>query len=107
MRSRVLTCLVVTSLLACSNVLGLGDYSVRSSCAHNSECSSPGSPGICRGSDHSCAKLLSDDCPKVVGDYLDDNAVVIGTIFSLKGTNMASGASRTNSVELALAEISQ
>lgn len=51
--------------------------------------------------------LLSDDCSKVVGPIDNDNSILVGTIFSLKGTNQSSGVARTNSVELALGEISQ
>lgn len=92
--------------VACSSILGLGDYH-EFGCAHNSECISKagGQPAVCRN--HVCAALLSEDCTKVTGPIDNDNAILIGTLFALKGTNQTSGVARTNSVELAVSEISQ
>ncbi len=79
------------------------------SCTTNAECiaQAGNQPAICRKSDHTCAPLLSEDCPKVYGDPSDDNAIVLGSIFTLKGVNTSSGVARTNSVELAASEFQQ
>ncbi len=109
-RRAVLAIAALTVLASCSALLSLGDYHETTvlPCAHNSECISrnAGQPAVCKTS-HTCAPLLSPECVKVVGPIDDDNAIVIGTIFSLTGTNQSSGVARTNSVELALGEISQ
>ena len=97
------------SVLACNTVLSLGDYHELKVCARNSECiaANAGKPAICRKNDHICVSLINDDCPNVSGPVDDDNAIVIGTLFTLKGTNKSSGVARTQSVELALGEITQ
>jgi ABC-type branched-subunit amino acid transport system substrate-binding protein len=36
---------------------------------------------VCQVSSHSCISLTSADCPDVLGDYKNDNAVIFGAIF--------------------------
>src|ERR1700729_544986 len=72
------------------------------SCAQNSDCSSGNAPTICRKDTLTCVALLSQDCATVYGNYQDDDAIVLGSILSLKGTNASSGTAELQSAELAL-----
>ena len=72
------------------------------SCAQNSDCASGNAPTICRKDTLTCASLLSPDCATVYGNYQDDDAIVLGSILSLKGTNASSGTAELQSAELAL-----
>src|SRR5262245_40692329 len=70
-------------------------------CTTNAECQSIlATPAICKQS--SCFPLLTQECTKVFGPIEDQNAIFLGSIFSLTGVNAASGQARTNSVELAV-----
>ncbi len=73
-------------------------------CSTNNECivRSAGQPAICRKDTQTCAILESSDCANVYGDYKSDDAIVLGSILSLKGTNASSGQSELNSALLAL-----
>ena len=97
------------AVLACNTLLSLGDYHELIGCAHNRECiiASGGAPAICHQVSHLCVPLLSEDCAKVSGPVESDTTIVIGTLFTLKGTNQSSGVARTQSVELALGELGQ
>lgn len=82
------------------------------SCKVNADCpDQSGGPALCRKSDHVCVALLSQDCPRILAKgaaaVKNDDAIVLGTIFSLKGVNQASGVARTNSAELAASEIEE
>ncbi len=72
-------------------------------CSSNVECvtRSAGQPAICRQDNHTCVPLLSPDCSKVYGDFNNDDAIVLGSILSLKGSNASSGMSELQSAELA------
>ncbi|MEP7050157.1 MAG: hypothetical protein ABJB12_07385 [Pseudomonadota bacterium] len=52
-----------------------------------------------------CARLLSADCTTVTGNYLDKNAIVIGSLFSTKGATAATNLLRQQSAELAVEQI--
>jgi branched-chain amino acid transport system substrate-binding protein len=73
-------------------------------CTTNSDCIANASapPAICRKDKHTCAPLLSPDCQNVYGDYKSDDAIVLGSILSIKGTNASSGQAELNSAQLAL-----
>jgi branched-chain amino acid transport system substrate-binding protein len=73
-------------------------------CTTNQECivRSAGQPAICRKDTQQCAILESSDCSNVAGDYTSDDAIVLGSILSLKGTNASSGQVELNSALLAL-----
>ena len=71
-------------------------------CNANSDCAAGGTPSICRKDTHQCATLLSPDCANVYGDFANDDAIVLGTILSLKGANASSGVAELNSAELAV-----
>jgi branched-chain amino acid transport system substrate-binding protein len=74
-------------------------------CTVNSDCKQQ--PAVCRNS--ACVPLLSAECDHLIPQMtsVPDDAVVIATLFSLKGTNASAGAARTSSVELALGEIAR
>ncbi|HEY1954800.1 MAG TPA: ABC transporter substrate-binding protein [Polyangiaceae bacterium] len=63
---------------------------------------SAGQPAICRQDTKECVPLLSQDCANVYGDYKSDDAIILGSILSLKGANASSGQSELQSAELAL-----
>jgi len=75
-------------------------------CSVNADCANAfaGQPAICRHDTKQCAALLSPDCATVYPPtaYQDDNAIVLGSILSLKGTNASSGQSELNSAQLAI-----
>jgi branched-chain amino acid transport system substrate-binding protein len=73
-------------------------------CSTNAECvvRAAGQPAICRKDKKTCAPLLSPDCQNVYGDFKSDDAIVLGSILSIKGTNASSGQAELNSAELAL-----
>jgi ABC-type branched-subunit amino acid transport system substrate-binding protein len=75
-------------------------------CVTNKECTDKlVAPAICRSRDHLCVRLLSPECSRITGDVLDDDVIIIGTIFGTTGTNGPSGLARQSSAELALDEI--
>lgn len=62
-------------------------------------------PAVCVKPDHHCAPLLSEDCATVTGDYHDDNAVILGSLFSTKGAQAATNLPRQQSAMLAIEEV--
>ncbi len=81
-------------------------------CTKNADCPDvAGGPQICRKSDAVCVPVLSAECPKVLAKgtaaLKNDDAIIIGSIFSLKGVNQASGVARTNSIELAATDFEE
>src|SRR6185312_13972739 len=62
-------------------------------CSTTAECvtRAAGQPAICRQDTKECVNLLSQDCASVYGDYQSDDAIVLGSILSLKGANASSG----------------
>jgi len=52
-----------------------------------------------------CEKLLSDDCGLITGDYTNDRAIIVGSLFSTKGTTAATNLPRQQSAELAIEQI--
>ena len=78
-------------------------------CATNAECitRSGNQPAICRQDNKTCQPLLSNECTKVYGDPSNDDAIVIGGIFTLTGVNKSSGTARMNSIELAIDDFTQ
>jgi len=78
-------------------------------CATNAECMvrSGNQPAVCRKDNKTCQPLLSTECSKVYGDPSNDDAIVIGGIFTLQGVNKSSGTARMNSIELAIDDFTQ
>jgi len=62
-------------------------------------------PAVCVRPERRCVPLLSEDCDRITGDYLDDNAILLGTLFSTKGAQAATNLLRQQSATLAVEEI--
>jgi branched-chain amino acid transport system substrate-binding protein len=97
-----------------------------SSCTTNQQCSDMlTAPALCvhDGAPH-CAALMSDDCrpipvvyknvanvdtpdtlPAIVGDYLQDNAIVIGSLFTVTGSQASANVPRAYAAIMAVNEI--
>jgi len=52
-----------------------------------------------------CETLLSDDCNLITGDYTNDSAIIVGSLFSTKGTTAPTNLPRQQSAELAIEQI--
>jgi branched-chain amino acid transport system substrate-binding protein len=84
------------------------------SCNVNADCTMQ--PAICRPDAMSgkkvCVQLLSKECDRTLpalspGMAVDENAILLGGIFSLQGTNASSGLARVNSVQIAMDNIAR
>ena len=62
-------------------------------------------PAICQPSTGKCVNLLSEDCGVVTGEYADDQAIVIGSLFQTLGTTATQNIPRQQSAMLAIEEI--
>ncbi len=63
-----------------------------------------GQPSICRGDTKTCAQLLSADCGEVFGNYKDPNAIVLGFLGPLTGSDASTGIPIADGTKLALNE---
>jgi ABC-type branched-subunit amino acid transport system substrate-binding protein len=61
-------------------------------------------PAVCLP-ERRCAKLLSEDCKTITGDYKDDRAILIGSLFATSGTTATQNGPRERSAILAVEEI--
>ena len=52
-----------------------------------------------------CVPLLSEDCDHITGDYLNDQAIIVGSLFSTKGTTAATNLPRQQSAQLGIEQI--
>jgi branched-chain amino acid transport system substrate-binding protein len=89
-------------------------------CTTNQECTDRASAGVVgaagagpetvaavcvkQGLSH-CVPLLSEDCNLITGDYLNDQAIILGSLFSTKGATAATNLPRQQSAELAIEQI--
>jgi ABC-type branched-subunit amino acid transport system substrate-binding protein len=89
-------------------------------CTTNQECTERASSGVTgaagaadnvvaavcvkQGGAH-CVPLLSDDCNLITGDYTNDQAIIVGSLFSTKGPTAATNLPRQQSAELAIEQI--
>jgi ABC-type branched-subunit amino acid transport system substrate-binding protein len=62
-------------------------------------------PAVCVQSVGRCAPLLTQDCRAIYGDYLNDNSILIGTIFNTTGSLAGSNIPRQQAALLAAQEI--
>lgn len=62
-------------------------------------------PAVCVQSIGQCARLLTPDCRAVYGDYLNDNSILVGTIFNTTGSLAGSNIPRQEAALLAAQEI--
>lgn len=52
-----------------------------------------------------CVRLLSDDCDSIVGPYLDEQAIVIGSLFQTKGATNLTNVPRQQAAWLGVEQI--
>jgi ABC-type branched-subunit amino acid transport system substrate-binding protein len=77
-------------------------------CSTNQECvTQQGDYHICRKSDSTCVPLLTNLCTSVEGDYLDDNAFIIGSIGPVEGEDESTGRSELNAIALATSDFAK
>jgi ABC-type branched-subunit amino acid transport system substrate-binding protein len=62
-------------------------------------------PAVCVKPEGVCVRLLTRDCPTVLGDYANDDAILLGTLFTLSGATTATNLPRQLSALLAAEEI--
>jgi ABC-type branched-subunit amino acid transport system substrate-binding protein len=62
-------------------------------------------PAVCLRPAGRCAPLLSQDCRAIYGDYLNDDSILIGTIFNTTGPLAGSNIPRQQAALLAATEI--
>lgn len=60
---------------------------------------------VCIKPEGRCAQLLSEDCTSFTGDYLDDRAIILGSLFSTKGAQAATNVPREQAAALAIEQI--
>jgi branched-chain amino acid transport system substrate-binding protein len=89
--------------ISCLNNVCVGP-GVGGTCSTNAECTTRngGQPAICRQDIKTCEALLSNECIKVYGDPSNDDAIILGGVFTLTGVNESSGSARMQSIELAI-----
>lgn len=95
---------------ACAAVFDVSSYTIvdgaedggESECTVNADCDAKGEYHVCRKSEGRCVSLLSQDCGRVVGDYRDDNAILVGSLLPTAGADQSSGLPLQNSIELAI-----
>jgi len=123
----------VGCLLSCNAVIGLNKLSIESAvgsdaavinnvgCTTNAECTQQATlaaannpanadaglagkvPAICL--EGNCVTLTSEDCTAVTGDYENDKAIVIGSLFAIQGTTATQNIPRLQSAQLAIEEV--
>jgi ABC-type branched-subunit amino acid transport system substrate-binding protein len=104
----------------CNSLTKLDTYTIGSDtttddpvvCRSNAQCTEEATAGasepvasVCVKSSGKCVKLLSPDCDAVTGDYLSDDAIVLGSLFSTKGAQAATNIQRQQSAMLAISQI--
>jgi ABC-type branched-subunit amino acid transport system substrate-binding protein len=116
---------IALAAIACNSLLGLNELYVADpvtdgampemigECSTNSDCNADAgkdgnSAAICRKPMGRCVPLLSPDCRTITGDgYTDDNAILIGSMFSLTGAQAGTNLPRQQSAQLAVEEINK
>ncbi len=73
-------------------------------CQTNQECvDKHGQYFVCRKSDFQCVGLLTEQCPTIEGNYLDDGAFMIGSILPVTG-DPSTGVPEENAIKLAIGD---
>lgn len=108
----VLQLLLTSAAPSCAGLLELDGYAVAEQisdsqnadgqCDVTSDCEGE---SVCVKATHSCVPLKSEDCALVTGDYRNDDAVIIGSLFTFTGPQAATSTARHNAVLLAVQEI--
>jgi ABC-type branched-subunit amino acid transport system substrate-binding protein len=60
---------------------------------------------VCVKPELRCAKLLSEDCTTITGDYTNDRAIILGSLFSTMGAQAATNLPRQQAAALAIEQI--
>lgn len=60
---------------------------------------------VCIKPEYRCATLLSQDCGTITGDYLNDRAIILGSLFSTMGAQAATNIPRQQAAALAIEQI--
>ncbi len=60
---------------------------------------------VCIKPEGRCETLLSEDCDAITGDYLNDDAIILGSLFSTKGPQAATNLPRQQAAALAIEQI--
>ena len=109
----------------CSAVLGIDDYEVLDAsadagpaempeCTTHRDCServsadpdtTMGGPVVCIKTAGRCARLRSEDCNTITGDYQNERAIFVGSLFSTTGAQASTNLARQQSAMLAIEEI--
>jgi len=77
------------------------DAATRDACERNSDCfERHGENWVCRASNQRCVNLVSADCPRVIGNSRDDNAVIFGSILPVTSIYGSSGRAMLRGIEL-------
>ena len=124
--------MALASLLGCNSVIGLNKLSVSETakvqvnsdasapeCTSNQDCTDQLTaaytgdggttdgkiPGVCLKPDGKCVQLTSEDCTTITGDYLNDTAIIVGSLFATQGTTATQNIPRQQSATLAVEEV--
>lgn len=62
-------------------------------------------PSVCVKPEMRCVPLVTDDCTDVTGDYRDDDAIILGTLFTTVGAQRDMNLERQRSATLAAEQI--
>ena len=62
-------------------------------------------PSVCVKPEGRCVRLLTQDCPTVLGDYANDDAILLATLFTLSGATTGTNTARQQSALLAAEEV--
>ena len=62
-------------------------------------------PAVCIKPENRCETLLSEDCDAITGDYTNDRAIILGSLFSTKGAQAATNLPRQQAAALAIEQI--
>ncbi len=62
-------------------------------------------PAVCVKPEGRCAPLLSEDCHTITGDYANNRAIILGSLFSIMGTQAATNIPRQQAAALAIEQI--
>ena len=94
--------------------LPLGDCTTNQECTDRAEAlglagaaaEAEATPSICvKTPIPHCVQLLSPDCTTITGNYLDNTAIVIGSLFSTKGPTAATNLPRQQSATMAVEQV--
>jgi ABC-type branched-subunit amino acid transport system substrate-binding protein len=91
----------------------VGECQTNQECIDKASADNPGAggenggvvPAVCIMPEGRCAPLLSEDCDTITGDYTNDDAIILGSLFSTKGPTAATNLPRQQAAMLAIEQI--